>query len=53
MKCEICKKTTKDITECIECSSMFCENCGEQKRERCNICMQFEEDLDNKDSSSN
>lgn len=52
MKCEICKKAAKGLTKCVECGSMYCINCGEQKRERCSICMQFEDDMDNQDSSS-
>jgi hypothetical protein len=52
MKCNVCKKSAKGLVKCVECGSMFCADCGEQKRERCSICMQFETDFDNDDSSS-
>jgi hypothetical protein len=52
MKCGICKKTSKGLIKCLECSSMFCEECGDKKRERCSLCAEFGSGLDNEDSSS-
>ncbi|MDD5054051.1 MAG: hypothetical protein PHG04_01565 [Candidatus Nanoarchaeia archaeon] len=52
MKCDICKKTHKGMTTCLECGSLFCANCGDEKMERCGICRQFEQDKENQDSSS-
>ena len=43
MKCSVCTKENKKLYLCQECGSKFCEDCGNLDRERCNLCIQFEE----------
>ena len=50
MKCSICNKKNNKLYTCEECSSKFCPNCGDNKREWCNLCLQFEETNRNNDS---
>jgi len=50
MKCSICNKKSKKLFICEECGAKFCANCGDGKREWCDMCLQFEETQKNNES---
>ncbi|MBN1923739.1 MAG: hypothetical protein JW791_03180 [Nanoarchaeota archaeon] len=41
--CEICGKKVAKVKKCTDCDSKFCENCGDEKRELCNYCIEYSE----------
>jgi hypothetical protein len=43
--CEICGEDVTEISECRECGTLFCNNCGDTVEELCEYC-QEEEDWD-------
>ena len=43
--CEICGMEVADVYDCIECKSLFCEECGDLKAKLCYDCVGWEDDL--------
>lgn len=42
--CEICGMEVPEVYECVECNSMFCEECGDLKLELCYDCLGWSEE---------
>lgn len=40
--CEICGERVEEIYECKECSSLFCDNCGDAAAGECEFCVEDE-----------
>jgi len=37
-KCEICGDKVEEVSKCKECSTKFCNDCGEPIEELCEYC---------------
>ena len=44
--CEICGMEAQEVKECIECHSMYCEECGNTKQKLCYDCLGWTDDVD-------
>ncbi len=45
--CEICGMEVIKVTECSQCESKFCDECGDLKRKLCYDCVGWEDEADN------
>ena len=41
--CEICGMEVQEVYVCVECSTEFCEECGDVKAKLCYDCMGWED----------
>lgn len=53
MKCELCEREVKTLNTCQECSTKYCNECGDPARGLCQDCIDFKENegIDNENAA--